>query len=243
MEQSLGLDWSRNCLLVEVWEMTLSPTRGGVQWEINHLFILFLRRPAKIESRFAGFCDRPWVGTRKAVPLKSGRDGEQTRKEAAMVTVKDLKKLDIFGVLSDKQLTDLSKITEKKSYQTGQHLYESGDRAKRLFVVTKGCVGLRELAPGDAVGVGFDYLERGDVLGCASLMKPRRYTLSAVCQEDTEVLSIDADRLHDISEKDPELGFRLMSKIAESYMGRFEIAKRQIHQMVKTPTIIMGLPG
>jgi len=160
-----------------------------------------------------------------------------------MVDVKDLKKLDVFGVLSDKQLTDLSKITEKKNYQTGQHVYESGDRAKRFFVLTKGCVGLRELAPGDAIGVGFEYLERGDVFGCASLMKPQRYTLSAVCEEDTEVLSIDADRLHDISEKDPELGFRLMTKIAETYMGRFETAKKQIHQMVKTPTIIMALPG
>jgi CRP-like cAMP-binding protein len=160
-----------------------------------------------------------------------------------MVTVKDLKKLDVFGVLSDKQLTDLSKITEKKTYQSGQHVYESGDRAKCLFVILKGCVGLRELAPGDAIGVGFEHLERGEVFGCASLMKPQRYTLSAVCEEDTEVLSIDAGRLHEVSEKDPELGLRLMTKIADAYMSRFETAKRQIHQMVRTPTIIMALPG
>ena len=160
-----------------------------------------------------------------------------------MVTAKDLKKLDVFGVLSDKQLTDLSRFTEKKSYQAGQHVYESGARAKHLFIITRGCVGLRELAPGDMIGVGFEHLERGDVFGCASLMKPKRYTLSAVCEEATEVLSIDADRLHDVSEKDPELALRLMTKIAEAYMGRFETAKRQIHQMVKTPTIIMALPG
>ena len=160
-----------------------------------------------------------------------------------MVKNKDLKKFEIFSVFSEKQREELSKITEKKTYQMSKQVYQSGDRAKQLFVVTKGLVSLRELKPGDEIGIGLENLERGDIFGCASFLKPQKYTLTAVCEEDSEVLAIDADQLIELCELDPEIGYKFMKKIAQIYFERYEVAKRQIHEMVKTPTLITALPG
>ena len=160
-----------------------------------------------------------------------------------MVDVAELNKVEILSIFSEAQLEELSKIAEKKSYKAMAHIYERGERAKHLFIVTKGLVSLRELKPGDQVGIGFEMRERGELFGTACFMKPQEYTLSAVSLEDSELIAIDADKLFDLCEKDLDMGCKLMKKIAQVYFERYKVAKRQIREMVKTPTIITALPG
>jgi len=160
-----------------------------------------------------------------------------------MVDADELKKFEFFTVFGDAQLKKIAEITEKKSYKVGSHVYEHGDRAKYLFVVTKGLVSLRELQPGDQIGIAFEMRERGELFGAACLMKPQVYTLTAVCLEDSELLVVDADKLFDFCEKDPEMGYTLVRKIAQLYFERYKVAKRQLREMVKAPTIITALPG
>lgn len=160
-----------------------------------------------------------------------------------MVDVAELRKFELFGIFADSQLNQLAKITEKKNYKTFSHVYEKGERARHIYVVVKGLVSLRELQPGDQVGIGFEMRERGELFGAACFMKPREYTLTAVCLEDSELIEIDADKLFDLCEKDPDMGYKLMKKFARLYFERYKVAKRQIREMVKAPTIITALPG
>jgi CRP/FNR family transcriptional regulator, cyclic AMP receptor protein len=160
-----------------------------------------------------------------------------------MVDVGELKKIEGMSVFSEKQLSELAGITDKKPYKVKDHIYEHGDRAKYMFIVTKGLVSLRQLMPGDEVGIVFEMRERGEFFGAACVMKPQQYTLSAVCMEDTEILAIDADRLFDLCERDPDLGYRFMKKIAQLYFERYKACKRQLYDMVKAPTMISALPG
>jgi CRP-like cAMP-binding protein len=160
-----------------------------------------------------------------------------------MVDIGELKKYEIFAAFSDQQLAVLAKITEKQTFKANAHVYEHGDRAKAMFIVTKGLVSLREMKPGDQVGIAFEMRERGEMFGAACLMKPQQYTLTGVCLEDSEILAIDADKLFDLCEADTAMGYRLMQKVAQLYFERYKVAKRQLHEMVKTPTIITALPG
>ena len=160
-----------------------------------------------------------------------------------MVAVSDINQLELFGVFSEEQLEELATITEKNSFNKGAQIYRKGDRANELFVVLKGLVSLREINPGDEVGIGFESRERGEFFGAACLMKPQEYTLTAVCLEDSEVVAVNAEKLIELCEQDPDLGYRFMKKVAQIYFERYKVAKRQIHAMVKAPTIITPLPG
>ena len=160
-----------------------------------------------------------------------------------MVEVSGLKKLELFDTLAEKQLEEIAEITEKKSFNKHSHVYERGNGAKHLFVVNKGLVSLRRIDPGDEVGIAFETREPGGLFGAASFMEPQEYTLTAVCMEDTEVMAIDADNLFELCEKDPTLGFKLMLKIAQIYFERYKSAKRNLHDVVRTPTVITALPG
>jgi len=160
-----------------------------------------------------------------------------------MVEASEMAYLKVFDLLSDEQLEEVAKITEKKRYKIHDHIYERGNGAKHLFVVKKGLVSLRRIDPGDEVGIAFETREPGGLFGAASFMKPQEYTLTAICLEDTEVMAIDAEKLFELCEKDTAAGFQLMLKIAQIYFERYKIAKRSLHDMVRTPTVITALPG
>ena len=160
-----------------------------------------------------------------------------------MVKVSDFSKFDMFSVFSDDQLAELSKITEKKSFKKGTQIYQEGDRANQIYLVTKGLVSMNKIAPGEKVGISFEKRERGDLFGTACFMKPQEYTLNALSMQPTEVMSIDGDKLFELFQKDPDLGYKFMKEVAKIYFERYKIAKRQIHAMVKAPTIITAQPG
>ena len=160
-----------------------------------------------------------------------------------MVEASAMAYLKVFELLSDEQLEEMAKITVKKRYRIHDHIYERGNPAKQLFVVKKGLVSLRRIDPGDEIGIAFEAREPGGLFGAASFMKPQEYTLTAVCLEDTEVMAIDADRLFELCEKDPAMGHHLMLKIAQIYFERYKTAKRSLHDIVRTPTVITALPG
>ena len=160
-----------------------------------------------------------------------------------MVEVNDVKKLDIFNVFSEKQLAELAKITERKKIKKGVHVYERGKRADHIFVVINGLVSLNRFEPGEKIGISFEKREKGELFGTACFMKPQEYTLTAVCLRDSEVMVIDADKLLKLCDADPELGYKFLKEVAKTYFARYKLAKRQIHEMVKAPTIITALPG
>lgn len=54
-----------------------------------------------------------------------------------MVNVNDLIIFYLFSKFSEEQLEELAEITKKKTYKKHAHVYERGDSAKHLFVVSK----------------------------------------------------------------------------------------------------------
>ena len=160
-----------------------------------------------------------------------------------MVEVNEMKKLEVFNIFSEKQLEKLSKITEKKIFEKGALVYQRGYRADRFYLVTKGLVGLNKLVPGEKIRISFEHREKGELFGTACFLELQKYTLTAVCLQDSEVMSIDADKFFKLCQSDPELGYKFLKKVVQIYFERYQAAIGQIHEMIKTPTITTALPG
>jgi CRP-like cAMP-binding protein len=160
-----------------------------------------------------------------------------------MVEVDEIKQIEFFSVFSEEQLEELSKITEKRIYEKGALVYQRGYEANRIYVVTKGLISLNRIEPGEKIGISFEKREQGELFGAACFMEPQEYTLTAVCMSDSEVMVLDADKLLEICKREPELGYKFLKEVAQIYFERYKVAKRQVHEMVKTPTIITALPG
>ena len=160
-----------------------------------------------------------------------------------MTKVTDFNKFDFFNAFSEKQLAELVKVTETKTFKKGSEIYKEGDRANHIFLVSKGWVSLRKVSPERDIGISFENREKGELFGTACFMKPQEYTLNAVCMEDSEVMAMDADKLFDLFQKDYQIGYLFLREIAKVYFERYKSVKRQLYEMVKAPAIITALPG
>jgi len=160
-----------------------------------------------------------------------------------MTKVDDFNKFDFFNAFSEKQLAELAKVTEKKTFKKGSEIYKEGDRANHIFLVSKGWVSLRKVSPERDIGISFENREKGELFGTACFMKPQEYTLNAVCMEDSEVMAMDADKLFGLFQKDYQIGYLFLREIAKVYFERYKSVKRQLYEMVKAPAIITALPG
>ncbi len=155
-----------------------------------------------------------------------------------MATIGELAELEVFNVFNAEQRKRLARIAQKVKYSKGQEVYLSKYRANRIFVVVKGRVNLRIFNPDGVVGVSFGTLDDGQLFGGACLLKPQEYTVTAYCQEDSELLIMEANDLLDLMVTDYQLGYRFMKKVAQVYFDRYERTKTQIHEMVKAPSLI-----
>jgi CRP-like cAMP-binding protein len=160
-----------------------------------------------------------------------------------MAKVDDFNKFDFFNAFSEKQLAELAKVTEKKTFKKSSEIYKEGDRANYFFLVSKGWVSLRKVDPERDIGISFENRGRGELFGAACFMKPQEYTLNAICMEDSEVMAMDADKLFDLFQKDYQIGYLFLREIAKVYFERYKSVKRQLYEMVKAPAIITALPG
>ena len=155
-----------------------------------------------------------------------------------MIITSEMENIETFSTFSAKQKKKIALIAKKTKYKKGKKVYLSKYRAGRLFVVVKGKVDLRLFDPTDEVGISFGIMRSGDLFGAASLLKPQEYTVTALCKKDSEFLVMESNDLIDLMEKDKDLGFKLMKKVAQVYFDRYERSKKQMQAMVKTMSLI-----
>ena len=160
-----------------------------------------------------------------------------------MINGEELKELGLFSSLSQTQLAKLAGATEAIKYPVDARIYLSRERALRLFVVRDGLVSLRLFDPGEEPEVNFGTRAKGELFGGASFMKPQRYTVTARCLKETELLVIETALLWDLIQDDPDFGYRFMKEIAQIYFDRYVTAIGYVAESIKEPTRILAQSG
>jgi len=103
-------------------------------------------------------------------------------------------------------------------------MYQKGDPARSLFLVREGKVILvmeNYMGPHRApMQITVDVITRGDSMGWSALVEPYVYTLGALCIDRSEVVALDALKLRELSEKEPELGYKIMQATTKVISNR-----------------------
>ena len=131
-----------------------------------------------------------------------------------------IKSIPWFLDLSNESLQRLSGIAEMKSYNSGDVIFSEGEKHPYLYIILEGQVCLKSYVPGRG---HLPYLtaESLDVIGWSSLTPVvRQKTGTAVAIEPTRLLSFHADELMDLCERDCDLGFVIMRRLANIIASR-----------------------
>ncbi|MEZ4593233.1 MAG: cyclic nucleotide-binding domain-containing protein [Chloroflexota bacterium] len=128
---------------------------------------------------------------------------------------------DIFDSFSDTQLQLVAALCEAENYQTGDVLLKENDQSTELYVIARG--GVEVIMNPTFVSNDVDETEmvvltelrQGQVFGEVALVdQGMRSATIRVSQANTMLLRIDRNRLMQLCDTYPELGYKLMKNLA-----------------------------
>ncbi len=153
-----------------------------------------------------------------------------------MVDTEFLHRVEVFRDLGYAQLKAVQELCEEVEFGSAKRIFTEGEEARNLYAVLEGEASLywgldrgRTAMNEQSVTT----LGAGASFGWSSLVPPSRYSLSAQSGgKGCRVLRIDREALLDLFEKDPEIGYRVMSCVLEVVSARFlvlqdEVARRR----------------
>lgn len=150
-----------------------------------------------------------------------------------------LERFGVFQGLAGDELLAVSKLCQAAKVKKGDKVFQAGDRATALFLVSAGKIELRfKLSYYNAtVEIPLEIKVAGDSFGWSAVTHPYRYTLSAYAVEDSELLQIQRADIESLCEANHHLGYLFMRNTTRIIGERFhrlqEALAREIQEGLK----------
>ena len=126
-----------------------------------------------------------------------------------------------FQTVSDELLQDIAKLAHAQSYARGDLIYDMGDEADDIYIVSSGSVQHVMKTGGDGTSVE-QVMGSGDVFGWAAVLEGGRSRLAkTVSLERTDVIRINGEGLMALIRRSPANGDVIMSRFATMITREF----------------------
>ena len=127
-------------------------------------------------------------------------------------TVTMIGEVPIFELLDAEEREALAQMMDSRDYKAGETIFHYGDAGGHIFILRNGRVELFvESTDGEKILLAEN--ERGDVIGELSFLDGGTRTATALAREDTQVLTMDRERLLDFIDKHPHAAMDLLTVV------------------------------
>lgn len=124
-------------------------------------------------------------------------------------------------------LDALAGIGRKVPIAVGSILFEEGTRHDCVYMICRGTLRLEMNVPGRGE-IPILTIGAGELLGFSPLFENQLMTARAVALDDGLAICLDAEKLMELCEQNPELGYRVMKKVAGAYARRLVATRLQL---------------
>ncbi len=141
-----------------------------------------------------------------------------------MINIDFLDKVQIFQGLNHEQLGEIIKFCEEAHFPAGSKLFKQGEDAVYLWIVIEGQVDLRYEVTGSSPSEGstISSISEAGAFGWSSFTSPNKYRLSGYCAgKPCKLIKVDREGLRQLFEKDPDMGYAVISNVATLVGTRF----------------------
>ena len=140
----------------------------------------------------------------------------------------------LFEGLSRQQMDGLNAISKIKPIVKGQWLFQDGEPARGLYVLSDGAIELVTNVDKD-FELPIKMLRlKGDCCGLAALLAPHVYNLSARCAKDARLFELKKEDLESLFQQDNHLALAIMANMSRHLLYRLNEARRELRIHFKT---------
>ncbi len=144
-----------------------------------------------------------------------------------------LKEIELFEGVDFEVLNEIAGICSEDSYSKDTVLFEKDEQAKCLYILLEGTV---YLVIKNGGSITYNLSEPGEVFGWSSMLEDGKYTASGICATDLKVVKIEKEKLNRIFQNRPEVGFKVLQRLAGVISKRLSNAYRDLLSARSTDT-------
>jgi CRP-like cAMP-binding protein len=144
-----------------------------------------------------------------------------------------LKEIELFEGVDFEVLNEIAGICSEDSYSKDTVLFEKDEQAKCLYILLEGTV---YLVIKNGGSITYNLSDPGDVFGWSSMLENGKYTASGICATDLKVVKIEKEKLNRIFQNRPEVGFKVLQRLAGVISKRLSNAYRDLLSARSTDT-------
>lgn len=133
----------------------------------------------------------------------------------------------LFQGLTPAQLELIAGCGSNVRFSEGELLFSAGEEADTFYVLRHGSVALETFVPARGA-VTIETVDAGEVLGWSWLFPPYRWHFDARALSLVRATSFDGACLRGKCERDPQLGYDLMSRFAQVMIQRLQWTRMRL---------------
>ncbi|MFC2170974.1 Crp/Fnr family transcriptional regulator [Calditrichota bacterium] len=127
-----------------------------------------------------------------------------------------LKSKGLIDRMTEEQYAKLAEIAELRTFMAEDNIISEITRSRDLYLIKSGVVSIKMSLPTEAKKSEIiDRLHAGDIMGEIAFIDGSPRSATIVAEEDTEVYLFPYEKLHDLMESDPRLGYLMITGIAK----------------------------
>jgi len=155
-----------------------------------------------------------------------------------MSVEKILKGHDLFRSLGLEKTFEVKGYSSVKKYHAGETIFGLNDLANHVYMLMDGSVDLQLPSKHHDYSLSVTKIEKGELFGLSPLLGSDRYTASAQCMEDTELLLIEAKPFQDVLNDNCIIGMSIMSQVARIYFNRYISVLKNLQEIAGQISLI-----
>jgi CRP-like cAMP-binding protein len=138
-----------------------------------------------------------------------------------MLSTQVLSQIDLFAGLSERLLATIAGWCEEISCVEGECLFRESETAKQLYFLLEGQIALQVQLTSRRENMTVTVIDSpGQGIGWSAVTSPFYYTVSALCQTNCRLATINGLKLMRVLEQEPAEGFVVMQRVAELISSR-----------------------
>jgi CRP/FNR family transcriptional regulator len=140
------------------------------------------------------------------------------------MTLKNLKKSDLFKTLSDDELKELEPYLAAVSYRKKETIFSEGEPPEWFYIVVKGKVKVTKLSH-EGKEIILEVISPHDIFGGVAVLRNFPYPANAVAMEDSEILKISRKNLMRLVDRFPNLMYCIALQLGDRMKSSYDSLK------------------
>jgi CRP/FNR family cyclic AMP-dependent transcriptional regulator len=132
-----------------------------------------------------------------------------------------------FADMAPEHIEAVAGCASERTFLPGEFILREGDYAATFYLIRAGAVALEAHVPARGT-ITIQTLGAGDVLGWSWLFPPYRWHFDARVLSPVIALEFDGACLRQQCDDDPELGYDVMKRVAQTIIARLQATRLQL---------------